>query len=668
MVTANQVFRDYETDGVPSSGAHEVKKAEVRELLGGYETIINAFLSDGGMIYTSKASLDADLAHGNHSSAWVIGDPVAANNGVYMKVGASGTGLWTRVADLPFSFIIASDTGAGTPNAIQATTSIPVSGSALVWMNIFEANTSSPVTVSFNGGSALTIKTNSGNDVVAGGLVAGMIVLGIVSGINFRLLNDQVSSSIVAAAEGWANIAQAAANNNLAFPTKAAASAATIDPSINVVTVRGNTSEEDGFGGPYGRTNTGSNDTFVSGGDTWYRQPGSGFDFDITVTVGPGGQFSTINAALEMLSLLDAPRYIKNGVTAQIRLLSGFVMMEQIAVYKRDFGWITITADDPLVTIDRASLSEPQYNLYFPAFTAAQCAVLPSIAALFEMNTTGSPTPGEGGRSGIFVVDNSKVYVAPGAGVRKAEKRGLHIANGSIAIARATDFREAGEACVRAAHSIVEVRNSILTGGYKGLMVAGLAVVDAEGANVSNSTYAGIENIDAYVRFGSGSANNCNIALIMQNGVTTARSAQLNNALTNAVELREGARANLRSCLIQGALGGQAVYNSGSDVFLGNANLNNANGHAITADGGKVEAPIAVLTNAGRSGTGYAVNAVNGGKVNAQGADGSGAAGLAGNAVSFMINNGSEINANGATGTAGRTINTLSRHGIIYKE
>ncbi|PII38691.1 hypothetical protein T190_17060 [Sinorhizobium meliloti CCBAU 01290] len=29
--------------------------------------------------------------------------------------------------------------------------------------------TASPVTVSFNGGSALTIKTNSGNDVAVGG-------------------------------------------------------------------------------------------------------------------------------------------------------------------------------------------------------------------------------------------------------------------------------------------------------------------------------------------------------------------------------------------------------------------------------------------------------------------------------------------------------------------
>ena len=174
------------------------------------EGIITAFTSNGGLVYSSKAAMDADLAHAANSMAWVIGDPVSANNRVYGKVGASGSGSWARRADLPFSFIIASDAGVGTANAIQATTSIPVSASALVWMNIFEVNTASPVTVSFNGASALTIKTNTGNDVAAGGLTAGMIVLGIVSGTKFRLLNDQVSTAIVAAAEAAQVAAEAA--------------------------------------------------------------------------------------------------------------------------------------------------------------------------------------------------------------------------------------------------------------------------------------------------------------------------------------------------------------------------------------------------------------------------------------------------------------------------
>jgi|GEM_PF-5000887 len=214
-LTAQEVWRDYKTDGVPSSGAHDPKKSNIRQLLGQYEQIIDAFTSNGGLIYSSKASMDADLAHAANSMAWVVGDATAANNGIYRKSGASGSGSWTRVADLPYSFIVASDVGDGTPDAIQATSLLPVSGSALVLLNIFEANTGSPVTVSFNGGSPLTVKTNSGNDVQPGGLVSGMLVVGRVSGSTFRLVSDQASAAVLAQAEAAADRAEDARDATL---------------------------------------------------------------------------------------------------------------------------------------------------------------------------------------------------------------------------------------------------------------------------------------------------------------------------------------------------------------------------------------------------------------------------------------------------------------------
>lgn len=209
---AQDVYRDFATDGVPSSGLHEPNKVDIRKLLAGYEQIIDAFTSNGGLIYDTQALLYADLAHAANSMAWVIGDSTAAYNGVYKKVGASGSGSWTRVADLPYSFIVASDVGAGTPNAIQATSSLPISSSALVLLNVYEANTGSPVTVSFNGGTPLTIKSNAGNDVATGGLVAGMLLLGRVFGSTFRLASDQASAAVLAAAEAAQIGAEAAAD------------------------------------------------------------------------------------------------------------------------------------------------------------------------------------------------------------------------------------------------------------------------------------------------------------------------------------------------------------------------------------------------------------------------------------------------------------------------
>lgn len=290
--TANSVYRDFVTDGVPASGVHDPYKPEIRRLLTGYETIINAFLSNGGLIYSSKAAMDVDLAHATNSMAWVIGDPVAANNGIYGKVGNSGTGSWTRRADLPFSFIIASDVGAGTANAIQATSSLPVTASALVWMNVFEANTASPVTVSFNGEPAVTIKSNGGNDIAPGGLLPGTIVLGITSGSTFRLVSDQATSALVAQAEGWANVAQAAANNNLCFPTRALAVASTVDAAVHSIVLKGNLVEGDSDGGMFRDTATGSPDTFATnaGARTWYRVADIGFGrINIGAQPGPKG-------------------------------------------------------------------------------------------------------------------------------------------------------------------------------------------------------------------------------------------------------------------------------------------------------------------------------------------------------------------------------------------
>lgn len=195
----------------PSHLPDHPPKYQIRAWGAWIEGIITAFTSNGGLVYASKAAMDADLAHSANSMAWVVGDTTPANNGVYGKVGASGSGSWTRRSDLPFSFIVANNAGSGTANAIVATTDIPISASALVWLNVTATNTSAPVTVSFNGAAAITVKTNSNNDVAAGGLVAGMVVMGIVSGSVFRLLNDQVSSAIIAQAENAAAAAQAAA-------------------------------------------------------------------------------------------------------------------------------------------------------------------------------------------------------------------------------------------------------------------------------------------------------------------------------------------------------------------------------------------------------------------------------------------------------------------------
>ncbi|TIM07621.1 SGNH/GDSL hydrolase family protein [Mesorhizobium sp.] len=202
--TANTIWADG-----PFSSPSQPPKALIREWGTYLESLANLAFTNG-KVYATKADMDADLVPGANTPALVIGD--AGNDGLYMKVGGSLAGSWTRLTDfVPGTQVVhAIDAGAGTPDAIIATSSVGISasGSQIVRLDVFEPNTGSPVVVSFNGGPTLTIRTAAGNNVVAGGLAAGP-VLGVVSGTSFRLLSDQASAAIVAAAEA----AQAAAED-----------------------------------------------------------------------------------------------------------------------------------------------------------------------------------------------------------------------------------------------------------------------------------------------------------------------------------------------------------------------------------------------------------------------------------------------------------------------
>lgn len=212
---ARQNWRDYEVDGVAASGKHKPKKSKLRQWGTWVEGIITAFTSNGGLIYTTRTLLYADLLHAANTSAWVVSDSTGAYNGIYQKSGISGAGAWTRVADLPYSFISCTDAGAGTANAIVATSGIPApstTGAALFLCNIFEAN-SGAVTLALNGAAAKPVITNSGNALSSGYLVAGTQVMFIDDGTNWRLVSDVASAAIQAAAEAAQAAAELAAAN-----------------------------------------------------------------------------------------------------------------------------------------------------------------------------------------------------------------------------------------------------------------------------------------------------------------------------------------------------------------------------------------------------------------------------------------------------------------------
>lgn len=194
-----QVWRDYVTDGVPATGVHKVYKPDIRRWSTAVEQRLE-LASTAAKLYATRAALYADLTEDAATLAWVYGDTTTAHNGLYSKVGVSGSGSWSRLGDLPYSFVKMSDAGAGTANAIQVTSSIPTSDSVLRISNVYEANTGN-VTISENGGAAKALLTNSGSQIAPGGLVAGMMIAYLDNGTSFRLMSDQASAAVLAGAE-----------------------------------------------------------------------------------------------------------------------------------------------------------------------------------------------------------------------------------------------------------------------------------------------------------------------------------------------------------------------------------------------------------------------------------------------------------------------------------
>jgi len=207
----DQIFRDFVTDGVPASGKHKPKKHEIRAWGRWIEDNIKAGYTNGGLIFDTKANLNLSLAHDENASAWVVAD--GANNGIYRKIGASGTGSWTKIAELPYSVVYAQNAGTGTADAVEATSSVPISTSPHTQLISvpFTATNTAAMTLSINGETPRPLVTNVGAAIPAGYVQAGMAALvQIDSDGNYRLFSYGDASAIQAAAEAAQLAAEAA--------------------------------------------------------------------------------------------------------------------------------------------------------------------------------------------------------------------------------------------------------------------------------------------------------------------------------------------------------------------------------------------------------------------------------------------------------------------------
>lgn len=91
------IYRDHEVDGLPASGSHDPEKGQIRfigNLIDNALSLLGSAVTVGSAVavYATRSSLNSNLSAPDRSIGIVYND--GTNNGVYVKVGAVGTGSW----------------------------------------------------------------------------------------------------------------------------------------------------------------------------------------------------------------------------------------------------------------------------------------------------------------------------------------------------------------------------------------------------------------------------------------------------------------------------------------------------------------------------------------------------------------------------------------------
>lgn len=110
-------------DSVVGSYAGSTVRVEITRLV----ALINSLL---GPTYAAQSELYADLSWPAGAVGYVRGDATSAYNGVYVKEGASGAGLWSRVGDLPSGAVETALLDSKAPLASPALTGMPTAPTA----------------------------------------------------------------------------------------------------------------------------------------------------------------------------------------------------------------------------------------------------------------------------------------------------------------------------------------------------------------------------------------------------------------------------------------------------------------------------------------------------------------------------------------------------------
>lgn len=341
---------------------------------------------------------------------------------------------------------------------------------------------------------------------------------------------------------------------------------------------------------------------------------------DEVVTVGENGDFRTINDALFYLSY-KYPRFKDSSYpylvsSAEIRLLSGFVMNEQVLVERMNLGFITITSEDAEVPINRSAISNviisSDNTSFYPAFCAKENATLPVIGCLFKINSTGSNIQ----ISAVLCLENSSATVRENCGV-----------NSEIRLAYG---------CIAYENSRINADGSIFNDFSSTYFASKCSQINCNSVTTNGTVTAE-----------KASSINCNSSYISRiggTGITSIDSSIVNANSTTITNCSVGAQStnasllNLRLAVITNSTDtGLYVFNSANACAVG-ATITGSTNYSVQCWRGFLNVSQANCRKGGSD-----------------------------SPTDIYVTGGGIISASGSTGGLFQTANTISSFGIIFK-
>jgi hypothetical protein len=329
---------------------------------------------------------------------------------------------------------------------------------------------------------------------------------------------------------------------------------------------------------------------------------------DETITVGTGGDYATINEALEVISR-KIPIYTNAGITVTINLLAGFVMAESVIVDGINLSFVTITGVDSSTSVNRSALTDSM-------FIAQNGGSFPLIDQLFDMDSSGATA-----RRGLVVTGaGSNCRINTGAGIKN-----------SIGVNGGNCFAFLG--------GVISGSGCVFSGGYYGVLANRGGCINLENTDLSGCNSGAVASYGGIISAEFSNFDNCAFAVSCNSGSRMhINGSTANNCTNDAIVCGSGGILSAHGISATGC-GGITLFCQGGHVIIHDSDLSGAATRGIyVTSGGWVNAHS---TNAQKGGSPVSTD--------------------------MAVIEGSWLNANGATGGISITANTPVSAGIIIQ-